>query len=839
MTKVLYTSAQAANGRDTCGPAVKFQDAVVANGYVYVAGATGVTVYGLITPSTATPTIVTPAAASPATVTGTTTTLSVQASDPAADLKPVYTWAATAVPTGAAAPTFSVNGTNSANAPTVTFTRAGTYTLTCTITDPNSQLATTSSVTVTVVQTLSGVTVSPTTVTVPDAGTQQFAGTAIDQFGNALATQPAFTYAVAPGGAGGTVTTAGLYTAPATGTGSDTVTATSGSQSASATVTVAVPTATVQLNLSNYFNKVGIVADGSTFTNGGIDADGDGLSGTLLGTSKTWNNSAFTIGAATAADNVNNVVGATGQTLALAPQGQYATLKLLGLHLNGSVTGLTFTVAYTDGTTQTFTQSTSDWYSPQNYTGESKAVTMGYRDLSTGAKDKRTFYVYGYSFALNTAKTVQSLTLPTDTNFNLLSIDLLGVAVTVPAAASPSTVTGTTTALSVTGVVPTGDASPTYTWAATAVPNGATAPTFSANGTTTSRTTTATFSAAGTYTFTVTVADPTSGASAISSVTVTVAQTVTSKLAVSPATAVSLVNGATQQFTATAVDQFGHAIAAAAVTWSVVSPGVGSVSTTGLYTAPASGTGSATVQATANGLTATSAVVMVTLPAWLGTNSVAVWKRDDQGPHRYRGHDDRRRPRRRPAAGPRQRHGRRRHRQPDWHAPGPPRRPDVAQRGHRRRHLAGLGPVGHQLPRADPGPARHRLVPAAVDRRHQPARFDRQRPDRPRRQRRRRQRPGRHRHGCRRVGLLDRPRHRLDQGRRRPNGCPGRCPAPGRRHRRRRVGRPRRRPGPLHDLRRRQPRRRRQRRRLQPHRRRLRPTPDRLAERRLQLRRHR
>ena len=72
-----------------------------------------------------------------------------------------------------------------------------------------------------------------------------------------------------------------------------------------------------------------------------------------------------------------------------------------------------------------------------------------------------------------------------------------------------------------------------------------------------------------------------------------------------PAT-VSLADGATQQFSATAADQFGNAIANPAITWSV--SGVGTVSTSGLYTAPASGSGSATVQALSSGVTATATV---------------------------------------------------------------------------------------------------------------------------------------------------------------------------------------------------------------------------------------
>ena len=103
--------------------------------------------------------------------------------------------------------------------------------------------------------------------------------------------------------------------------------------------------------------------------------------------------------------------------------------------------------------------------------------------------------------------------------------------VPTPASATPSPVTGTTTALSVLGAdQDTGESSLTYTWAATTLPNGAAAPTFSvsgsSNGTNAAKNATATFSAAGTYVFTVTIADP-GGLTATSTVTVTVNQTLT------------------------------------------------------------------------------------------------------------------------------------------------------------------------------------------------------------------------------------------------------------------------------------------------------------------------
>ena len=69
----------------------------------------------------------------------------------------------------------------------------------------------------------------------------------------------------------------------------------------------------------------------------------------------------------------------------------------LGTGVDGSQASQTFVVTYTDGTTATFTQSLSDWLTPQNFTGETKALAMAYRDDSDGTKDTRTFNLYGYS----------------------------------------------------------------------------------------------------------------------------------------------------------------------------------------------------------------------------------------------------------------------------------------------------------------------------------------------------------------------------------------------------------------------------------------------------------
>jgi hypothetical protein len=185
-------------------------------------------------------------------------------------------------------------------------------------------------------------------------------------------------------------------------------------------VSVAAPAS--PLDLSGSFNRTGIVEDGSTFSNtGGIDGVGFALSEALIGTSLTWNDMVFNVGAA----GSNDVVSAAGQTIPV-PQGSYTTFQMLALGVNGNQLNQTFIVTYTDGTTQTFIQSISDWATPQSFLGESRVLTMPYRDKFDGTMDSaKKYFIYGYSFALFTTKTVQSITLPSDGDVEVLAIDVV------------------------------------------------------------------------------------------------------------------------------------------------------------------------------------------------------------------------------------------------------------------------------------------------------------------------------------------------------------------------------------------------------------------------------
>ena len=182
------------------------------------------------------PNVVTPASASPSPVTTTKTTLSVLGGDQEGESALTYTWAATTVPPATVAPTFATNGTNASKSDVATFFKAGTYTFTVTIAN-SLGYSTTSSVSVTVVSTQTTVATTPTTVTLSEGGTEQFVSAVYDQFGLKLAKQPQFTYSMIAGGAGGKVSSTGLYTAPLH-TGIDRVNVTGAGTAAVATITV-------------------------------------------------------------------------------------------------------------------------------------------------------------------------------------------------------------------------------------------------------------------------------------------------------------------------------------------------------------------------------------------------------------------------------------------------------------------------------------------------------------------------------------------------------------------------------------------------------------------------
>ncbi len=176
-----------------------------------------------------------------------------------------------------------------------------------------------------------------------------------------------------------------------------------------------------QISLSTLANAIGIYTDGSTFSTGGLDNDGNAYSAYELGSSLSVAGATFTF----AAPNLVNVVkGSSGSVIPLTP-GKYSTLAFLGTAVNGNRLAQTFGVTYTDGSSTTFTQSLSDWYTPQHYSGETIALAPKYREKSSGAKDNRTFNLYKYAFPVNNSKIIKSLTLPNNKHVAVIAVTLL------------------------------------------------------------------------------------------------------------------------------------------------------------------------------------------------------------------------------------------------------------------------------------------------------------------------------------------------------------------------------------------------------------------------------
>ena len=550
------------------------------------------------------------ASASPNPVTsGTTTDLSVLGSDDGGESHLVYTWAVTSGPSGV---TFSANGTNAAKSSTATFTQAGTYTFQATVTDQDG-LTVTSTVVVTVDQHATSVTVSPGFATVDPNATQAFSATVKDQFGNAMASQPAFGWTAG----GGTIDSSGLYTAGGNGGGPFTVTATDPGSGVQGTASVAIqndaPTIATAAAASPNPVTSGTTTDLTVL---GADDGGEshvtytwavtaGPSGVTFGANGTnaakSSTATFTqAGTYTFQVTVADQDGVTVTSSVVVPVQQHAT----------SVAVSPASAAVAPNGTQAFTASLKDQFGA----AMASQPTFTWSVSGGGIVDSSGVFTAGGTaggpFTVTAADSGSSLQ-----GTGSVTVSNSVPTVAVNAAASPNPVTsGTTTSLSVLGADDGGESHLTYTWAVTAGPSGVT---FSANGTHAAKSSTATFTHAGTYVFAVTIADE-DGLTTTSQVTVVVQQQV-STITVTPSSTTVGLDG-TVPFAASAIDQFGDAVPAPALSWSV--SGGGSVDAAGKFQANGA-IGSFTVTATAGAVHATATVTVEDMPPFIVSPPVA------------------------------------------------------------------------------------------------------------------------------------------------------------------------------------------------------------------------
>ena len=516
------------------------------------------------------PTIVTAAKPGANPVNGLTTSLSVLGADDGGEANLSYTWAVTGTPPGAVS--FSANSSNAAKNTVATFSHAGNHDLSVTVRDASGASAT-SSVTVAVNQTLAAITVSPGTAQITVGAQQQFAATARDQFSSALATQPSMAWATS---GGGTVDSSGRFTASA-GAGTFTVSASSASTTGSASVTVASQpssgTPVYQVNSGSTavapFSSDQFASAGNTFSGSTAVSTAGVANAAPAAVYQTERFGDFTY-------TFPNLTPNAGYTVRLHFAELYHTSsgsRLFNVNVNGVRVLTNLDIFALAGANQALVR---DFAATATASGQVAVQYVGVKDY---AKSSGIELLGGSGTSGNQAPTVAAA-----------------------ASASPNPVAGSSSALSVLGADDGGEANLTYTWATAGTPPGSVS--FSANGTNAAKNSTATFGAAGTYTLSVTVRDA-NGASATSSAVVSVSQVLTS-IAVTPATT-QVVAGATQQFLATARDQFSSPMSPQpTLTWAT--NGGGSISGSGLFSASSTAGGPFTVSASTGTKSGTASV---------------------------------------------------------------------------------------------------------------------------------------------------------------------------------------------------------------------------------------
>ena len=221
-----------------------------------------------------------------------------------------------------------------------------------------------------------------------------------------------------------------LYTGPIQVASSETIEAVavapgySESDGAEAAYTIEPPGSSTQVQesvpLGSAANTIGLFNDGAQVQTGGLDGLGDAYSANQVGNSIVLWGIAFELGQAGQKDAVEGAADAVIPLIA----GQFDRLELLGSAFNSNQNGVVFTVTYSDGSTAQFTQNMSAWNQPEDHSGESIAYSGTYIDTSSGGSQKEPVYLYRYSFALDSTKTVTSLTLPANSNIAVLAVTL-------------------------------------------------------------------------------------------------------------------------------------------------------------------------------------------------------------------------------------------------------------------------------------------------------------------------------------------------------------------------------------------------------------------------------
>ncbi len=169
---------------------------------------------------------------------------------------------------------------------------------------------------------------------------------------------------------------------------------------------------------NNFMNNIGVSYDGSPiFAN--YDGNRDSYSFQALeannitaGQPFLFNGVSFPL--TTSYSVIPDNYQAAGQTISLSSVSNATTLAFLGSATNTNSKAISSgkaTITYTDGSTQTFSLSLTDWGNATALSGNLIAATCPYINTLKGTR-AGTYHLYYTEVALQTGKTVQSVTLP-------------------------------------------------------------------------------------------------------------------------------------------------------------------------------------------------------------------------------------------------------------------------------------------------------------------------------------------------------------------------------------------------------------------------------------------
>ena len=458
----------------------------------------------------------------------------------------------------------------------VTAVAAGTATITATSEGKSG----TASVTVTLVP-VASVTVAPTTLSLVVGQTGPLTATLKDANGNVL-TGRTVTWTSGTTGVA-TVSSSGVVTAVAAGTA--TITASSGGQQGTASVTVTnpapVPVATVTLAPPTLSLTVGQTG---TLTPTLKDANGNVLTGRTV----TW--SSDTPGVATVSTSgVVTAIGAGTATITATSEGKSGTASVtVTLAPVATVTLAPTTLSLVVAQTGTLTATLKD---ANNNVLTGRTITW-----SSGTPGVATVSTSGVVTAVAAGSATITATSEGKTGTATVTVTIAPVANVALAPSAPSITVGQTTTLVPTLTDANGNTltGRVVTWSSSATGVA----TVSTSGVVTGV-------AAGTATITATSEGKTGTA------TVTVTPVPVATVTVAPTT-LSLVVPQTGTLTATLKDANGNVLTGRTVTWTSGTPGVATVSSSGVVTAV--GAGSATITATSEGKTGTATVTVTLAP---------------------------------------------------------------------------------------------------------------------------------------------------------------------------------------------------------------------------------